>query len=249
MKITAVAAGKGGIGKTTTAAELVAELSRRGYRVGAIDLDQQGNLGTLLGIEDVAGLAATTAEVLAGEVDTAIAAVAVDWLPGVEVLAGDDYLRSMAGTLSPVRIRDLAREWAKRWDHVVIDCPPALDNLTMAALVAADELVSPVAASRFAIDGLTRLGEVIADQITPRLNPNAQVSWVVPMMFDGRRKIDRESLELLTEDYPDRVTPTVRRAVAAEYAAIVGQPVSIYDPRSAVAQDYRAVAARIVGDN
>lgn len=247
MRITAVAAGKGGIGKTTTAAELVAELARRGVRVGAIDLDQQGNLSTLLGIEDTAELPGTTAEVLAGECSTQAAAVTVEGLPGVELLAGDDYLRSLAGSLSPVRIRDLAQEWESRWDHVVIDCPPALDNLTLAAIVAADDLVSPVAPSRFALDGLARLAEVIAEQIAPQLNPAARVSWVVPMMVDGRRRIDRESVELLAEDYHGRVTGPVRRSVAAEYAAVVGQPVSLYDPRAAVAQDYRAAAAQILG--
>lgn len=247
MRITAVAAGKGGIGKTMTAAEMVAELARRGLRVGAVDLDQQGNLSTLLGVVDVAELPGTTAEVLAGECSTQVAAVPVEDLPGVELLAGDDYLRALAGTLPPGRIRDLAADWRGRWDHVVIDCPPALDNLTLAAIVAADELVSPVAASRFAMDGLARLAEVIAEQIAPQLNPAAQVSWVVPMMVDSRRRLDRESLELLAEDHPGRVTNPVRRSVAAEYAAVVGQPVSIYDPRSAVAQDYRAAVTQILG--
>lgn len=249
LQITTVATGKGGPGKTITGRECIAELSRRGVKTLVIDLDQQGNMTKALGFEPetVVELEGTAAEVLAGEggVTAQAAAVPVDGLPGVSLLPAYDDLRTLSD-LAPTRIRDLAREWGSDWQHIVIDTPPAMDGLSLAALVAATRIVSPVLATEFALDGLDRLAGIIRDQINPILAPTARIDWVVPNQIDVRRAVDREVLELLEEEYPGRVTNPIRKAVAVEYSVTARQPVTVYAPKSAVAEDYRAAVARIL---
>ena len=115
-----------------------------------------------------------------------------------------------------------------------------------AALAAADVVVAAVACATEAYDQLDRLAEVIAQRIAPRLRPGQRVHWVVPTRWDGRRLLDREIVETLTEQHPGRVTPPVRETVAAQDSYTAGQPVSRYAPRSGIAADYAAAMATII---
>ena len=250
LQITTVATGKGGPGKTITARELVAELARRGVKTLVIDSDQQGNLTKALGFdpEDVEQLPGTAAEVLTGEdgATAQAAAVPVEGMPGISLLPAYDDLRLLTD-IAPTRIRDLARDWEGDWQHIVIDTPPAMDNLSLAALVAATRIVSPVLAAEFSLDGLDRLAGIIRDQINPILAPSARIDWVVPNQIDTRRAVDREVLELLEEEYPGRVTNPIRKAVAVEYSVTARQPVTTYAAKSSVAEDFRTAVTRILG--
>lgn len=248
MTVYAVALSKGGSTKTTTAAELVAALVRRGRRVLAIDLDQQGNFTTRLGVTEDTEVSAVAADVLTAEASAPEAAVAAPSVPGASVLAGTHDLADLDHRPEVITaLRDHLPEVAGEWDDVVIDTPPALGLVTLAALAAADVVVAAVACETEAYDQLDRLVQVIAQRIAPRMKPGQQVHWIVPTRYDARRLLDRDVVDLLSEQHPGRVTSPVREAVAARDAYTSAMPVSVYAPASGIADDYEAALRPIVG--
>lgn len=241
MSVYTVAMSKGGTTKTTTAAELVAELARRGRRVLAIDLDQQGNLSTRLGVTDDTEVDAVAADVLAANVPAAKAAIEAPGLLGASILIGTHDLADLDTQPEILTaLRDDREELLGEWDDVVIDTPPALSLLTLAGLAAADTVVAALECKTEGYDQLRRLTETIAARVAPRLRKDQQVNWIVPSRYDSRRSLDREILELLREEYPGRVTPPIREAIAAADAYTAGQPVSVYAPGAGITQDYAA---------
>jgi chromosome partitioning protein len=248
MTVYAVALSKGGSTKTTTAAELVAALARRGRRVLAIDLDQQGNLTTRMGVTEDTEVSAVAADVLTAEATAPEAAIDAPSVPGASVLAGtDDLVRLDQRPEVITALRDHLPEVAGEWDDIVIDTPPALGLVTLAALAAADVVIAAVACEAEAFDQVDRLTEVIAQRIAPRMKPGQKVHWFVPTRYDSRRLLDREVVDLLTEAHPGQVTTPVREAVAARDAYTSGMPVSVFAPSSGIAADYAEALALIIG--
>jgi len=234
-----VALSKGGSTKTTTAAELVAELARRGRKVLAIDLDQQGNLTTRLGLTEDAEVEAVASDVLIGKATATQASFPSPAVPGASVLAGTHDLADLEHRPEVITsLRDHLPEVAGEWDDVVIDTPPSLGLVTLAGLAAADTVVVSLEVKTEAFDQLRRLTDVIAERVAPRLRPGLQVGWIVPTKYNARRSLDREVVELLEEQYPGRVTSPVREAIAAADAYTAGKPVSVYAPKAGVTQDY-----------
>lgn len=247
MTIYAVALSKGGSTKTTTAAEIAAALARRGRRVLAIDLDQQGNFSTRLGITNDTEVSAVAADVMTGESSAREAAVPAPSVAGVDVLAGTYDLATLDQRPEVITaLRDHLPNVAGEWDDVVIDTPPALGLVTLAALAAADVVVAAVACETEAYDQLDRLVDVITQRVAPIMKPGQRVHWIIPTRHDTRRLLDREVVELLNRDHPGRVTTPVREAVAARDAYTAGQPVSVYAPGSGIADDYAAALAPIL---
>lgn len=239
MTIYAVALSKGGSAKTATAAEVVAALARHGRRVLAIDLDEQGNLTKRLGITDDTETGGDAFDVLTAAATAAEAAVAAPAVPGAWVIVGTHALADAAQRPEIVTsLRDYLPHIAGEWDDIVIDTPPAIGLVTLAALAAADVVVAAVACKTETYDQLARLTSVLERRIAPRMHPGQKVHWIVPTIYDGRRRLDREVLEILTDEYPSRVTHTVREAVAVADAYTAGMPVSMYDPAAPVSQDY-----------
>lgn len=144
-------------------------------------------------------------------------------------------------------LRDHLPELTGEWDDVVIDTPPTLGLVTLAALAAADVVVAAVACETEAYDQLDRLVEVIAQRIAPKMRPGQQVHWIVPTRYSSRRLLDRDVVGMLTEQFPGRVTSPVREAVAAKDAYTSGMPVSVYAPRSDIASDYAAALGPVLG--
>lgn len=248
MTVYAVALSKGGSTKTTTAAELVAGLARQGRRVLAIDLDQQGNLTTRLGVTDDTEVAAVAADVLTAAASASDAAIPAPSVPGAHLLAGTHDLANLDQLPEVVTaLRDHLPEVTGEWDDVVIDTPPALGLVTLAALAAADVVVAAVACETESYDQLDRLVAVIAQRVAPRMRPGQQVHWIVPTRYDGRRLLDRDVVDMLAEHHPGRVTSPVREAVAARDAYTSGMPVSVFAPGSPIAADYIAALAPIIG--
>ena len=244
MLVLTVALAKGGSTKTTTAAEAAYALARRGQRVLALDLDQQGNLTTRLGLTRDTEVAATAADLLAGQATAAQAAVASP-LPGIDVIAGTSQLAEVEHLPEiAAALRDELPALTD-WDAVVIDTPPALGIITLAALAAADTIVAPVTCEAEAYEQLTRLGAFIAGRVA-RLSPGAHIGAVIPTRYDRRRRLDREVVELLGEKWPDQIRPPVREAVAAKDAYIAGLPLSAYAPDSGAAADYAAALAPLL---
>lgn len=239
MTVYTVALSKGGSTKTTTSAEVVAALTSCGRRVLAIDLDQQGNFTTRLGITDDTDVSAVASDVLTHESSIADAAVPSPSVPGADVLVGTHDLTELDQKPEVITsLRDQLPLIAGEWDDVVIDTPPALGLVTLAALAAADVVIAAVACETEALDQLGRLEDVIAARIARGMRPGQAVHWIVPTRYDHRRLLDREIVDILQETYPGRVTSPVREAVAARDAYTAGQPVSRYAPDSPIADDY-----------
>lgn len=245
MTIYTVAISKGGSGKTATAAELVAQLAAAGRRVLAIDLDQQGNFGRRLGLAGRTEGGGTAAEVLLGLKTIDEAAVPSPSVDGADVIVGTHRLASLEGEAESVSVLRAKLPEATRWDDVVLDTPPSLGVLTRAALNAADVVIAAVEAATEAYDELSRLTDVIATKVN-LLHPGQRVHWIVPTRVDSRRSIDREVVELLESEWPGQVTGPVRQAVAVKDSYTSGQPVSRYDPKAAVSNDYKVAIDQII---
>ena len=248
MTVYTVALSKGGSTKTTTAAELVSALVATGRRVLAIDLDQQGNLSTRLGITQDSEVSAVTYDVLTADATALDAAAPSPSVPGAHVLAGTHELVTLDTHKVPdlvTALRDHLPTIAGRFDDVVIDTPPSLDGLTQAGLAAADVVVAAVACEVEALDQLDRLTGLV-EHLGRRTRPGLSVAWIVPTRFDGRRSHDQEIVEVLRESHPGKVTGTVREAVAVRDAYTAGMPVSIYEPSAPVSADYRAALAPVI---
>ena len=244
-----VALSKGGSTKTTTAAELVVALTRAGRRVGAIDLDQQGNLTTRLGIRQDAEVIGVASDVLEGKVSAKEAALPSLSVPGAEIIAGTNDLIDIDINRVPDLItclRDHLAETGHNWDDIVIDTPPSLAPLTLAGLAAADVVVASMACEAESLEQIARLNEVIEAKIARRIRPGQRIHWIVPTKYDERRLLDREVVEEIHQRYPGMVTTPVREAVAVRDSYHMGQPISVYDPKSKPALDYAAALAPII---
>lgn len=247
MTIYTVALSKGGSTKTTTAAEVAVALAARGRRVLAIDLDQQGNLTTRLGITEDTEVAAVSAEVLTADATALEAATPAPSVPGVDVLVGTHDLEEIDRQPEVITsLRDYLPSLGDRWDDVVIDTPPALGLLTLAALAAADVVIAPVACETEAYDQLPRLQSVIENRIAKRLHPGQKIHWIIPTRHDARRLLDREIVESMHNEYPGQVTAPVREAVAVRDAYTAGMPVSVYAPGSPIGEDYATALQDII---
>jgi chromosome partitioning protein len=251
MTVYTVALSKGGSTKTTTAAELVAELARRGRKVLAIDLDQQGNLTTRLGVTGETEVATVAALVLLGKSSaTQEEATPAGSVPGAYVLAGTHHLADLDHRPEVITsLRDHIPQIAGEWDDIVIDTPPSLGLVTLAGLAAADVVVVSLECKTEAFDQLSRLKEVIAERLATRMRPGLAISWIVPTKHNGRRLLDREVIETLEELYPGQVTPPVREGIVAADAYTAGMPVSVYAPNAPVSRDYAAALEAILGSN
>lgn len=241
MKVYAVASSKGGTGKSTTAAELAAAEAARGRRVLVIDLDQQGNVSARLGVTPDTEVG-FTADVLRGEASIAESATPAPSLPGAFVIAGSQELAAL--DLQPSVVLTLSRllpASAGEWDSIVLDTAPALSPLTLSGLAAADVIVVPLECKTEAYDQLARLVPTIN-----QVQPGETFRWILPTKYDGRRRLDREVLEILQEQYPGRVTSPVRETIAAADSYTLGLPVSVYVPNAPIATDYAAAIATIL---
>jgi chromosome partitioning protein len=248
----AIANQKGGVGKTTTTANLGAALARSGHKVLVIDLDPQANLTLHLGAQVEPGKPSiyqalmgqcTFADIIrpTDQKDLSLVPASID-LAGAEI-----ELVSVVGRETVLRdaLKSLK---SSRWDFVLIDCPPSLGLLTINALTAAHGLLVPVQAEFFALQGLTQLLSTV-DLVRKRLNPKLQLRGIVPCLVDGRRNLSREVLARLSEAFSGHVFRTpIRSTVALAEASGHGQTVFAYAPRSHGAADYAAFAKEVIAD-
>jgi chromosome partitioning protein len=248
MRTIAIANQKGGSGKTTTSVNLAAALGEAGRRVLVVDLDPQHSATAWYGIKN-AGKGVLGIFMDNASLEDFIQAAAA---PGVEVAPSSAWLvgveKVLAGEVGAETIlrRQLERLAPDRWDYVLIDCPPTLGILTVNALAAARELLVPVEAHVMALSGLAQLLHTV-EVVRDRLNPELKVTGILACRVDSRTRHAREVVERLRDRSGNLVYRTViRENVRLAECPSFGQPITQYDPKSAGAADYRALAQEIM---
>ncbi len=248
-RIIAVTNQKGGVGKTTTSVNLTASLAAMKRRVMLVDLDPQGNATMGCGI-DKEGLTRSACELLLGEVSLDQALVRPEGL-GFALLPANSDLTAAEVKLtqqahSEMCLRELLVDVRDDYDYIVIDCPPALNMLTINALTAAAGVLIPMQCEYYALEGLTALLGTV-DQIRRSLNPDLHVEGLLRTMYDGRNRLAREVAGQLIEHFGERVYNTVvPRNVRLAEAPSHGRPVLYYDKGSPGSLAYLALAGEMI---
>src|ERR1700756_5806703 len=249
-RVIAITNQKGGVGKTTTAVNLAASLAATRRRVLLIDLDPQGNATMGSGI-DKAQLQRGACEVLLGEADFASALVPVAEGTFTLLPANQDLTAAEVRLLSlpigrEIKLRQALETKRRDFDVVFIDCPPALNMLTVNALVAADSVLIPMQCEYYALEGLSALLDTV-DQIREAANPQLAIEGVLRTMFDPRNNLANEVSAQLVTHFGDKVFRTViPRNIRLAEAPSFGKPVLFHDKESRGALSYLALAGEMI---
>ena len=252
-RVFVVANQKGGVGKTTTTVNVAAALAQHGQRVLVVDLDPQGNASTALGIDHHRGTPSTYDALVDGksfdeivqpspEIGGLYVVPATIDLAGAEIdlvslVARESRLRKAIHAYAPV-----FDESEDRLDYVLVDCPPSLGLLTLNALVAADEMLIPIQAEYYALEGLGQLLETV-EMVKAHLNPELVVSTILLTMYDARTRLAAGVAEEVRSHFGDQVLSTaIPRSVRISEAPSYGQTVMTYDPGSPGALSYLEAA-------
>ena len=247
-RILAVTNQKGGVGKTTTAVNLSACLAALGQRVLMIDLDPQGNGTTGCGIIKREALP-TVYQLLIGRSTLAQARLKTDFgfdiLPANRELAGAEVdLIDMAGR--EYRLRDALAPALGDYDFILMDCPPALNMLTVNGLTAADAVMIPMQCEYYALEGLTDLVATLK-KVRAHLNARLEIEGLLRTMFDPRSTLTQQVSGELVEHFGDKVYRTIiPRNVRLAEAPSYGKPVIAFDRLSKGAQAYSALAQELL---
>jgi chromosome partitioning protein len=247
-KIIAIANQKGGVGKTTTCVNLAAALAADKRQVLLLDLDPQGNATVGCGVNKNQ-LLHTINEVLIGEID--LAEILINTIGGFDLAASnEDLTESEIGLLSmsrrEQRLLQAITKLKGRYDYILIDCPPALNMLTINALVAADSVIIPMQCEYYALEGLNGLMRTI-DKISKTANTRLKIEGLLRTMYDGRNSLTTQVSEELLKHFPDRVYNTViPRNVRLAEAPSHGLPVLLYDKHSSGAIAYIELAKELL---
>ncbi len=248
-RIVAVVNQKGGVGKTTTAINVGAYLAEKGKFVLLIDVDPQANATSGIG-HNYRELQHGLYDALVGEKNLrdVIHQTSIDGFriaPATPALAGAN-VELVNVERREFRLKELVEQLAHTYDYVIIDCPPSLGLLTVNSLVAAQEILIPVQAEYYALEGLGQLLETI-DLVKESINPNLEILGAVITMFDNRNKLSKDVDEELRKFFPKKIfTTVIPRNVKLAEAPSFGKVILQYDKFSRGAAAYSALADEII---
>jgi chromosome partitioning protein len=249
-RVIAIANQKGGVGKTTTAVNLAASLAATRRRTLLIDLDPQGNATMGCGI-DKSQLQRGTCEVLLGEAPIESALVQLEgsgfaMLPTNQDLTAAEVRLLTMITGRETKLVNALRPVRESFDVVLIDCPPALNMLTVNALVAADSVLIPMQCEYYALEGLSALLSTV-EQIREAVNPALELEGILRTMFDPRNNLANEVSAQLIMHFGDKVFRTIiPRNIRLAEAPSFGKPVLLHDKESRGALAYLALAGEMI---
>ena len=248
-KIIAISNQKGGLGKSTTAINLSACLAERLKKVLIIDLDPQGNTTSGLGI-DRNEAEHTVYDLLEGGADVETCQIRTEFgrlyvVPSNVDLAGAE-IEMMDMQDREFLLKKALADARKKYDYILIDCPPSLSLLTLNALCASDSVLIPVQCEYYALEGLTQLMKTV-NLVKERLNPDLSVNGIVFTMYDGRTNLSADVVKNVKDNldvyvYKTIIPRNVRLAESPSY----GLPIIRYDSHSTGAKSYRELAHEFV---
>jgi chromosome partitioning protein len=248
MKVLAITNQKGGVGKTTTAVNLAASLAAEGLSVLLIDLDPQGNATTGAGITKREALP-TVYQMLIGAAELGevriVTEFGFDVVPANRELAGAE-VELVELDQREYRLRNALKAGHARYDFVLIDCPPALNMLTVNGLVAADSVLIPMQCEYYALEGLSDLVETLR-KVRHHLNSRLEIEGLLRTMFNAQSTLAQQVSGDLESHFGSKVYRTiVPRNVRLAEAPSYGKPVIAFDRSSKGAQAYSALAREIL---
>jgi chromosome partitioning protein len=261
LRVVCVANEKGGVAKTTSCVNLAASLARRGKAVLCMDMDPQANATIALGLDPDAPDRDWETYALLTDPHLALERVILPTaVPNLDAVPADRQLSSCEKALinevgRETRLRNKLRDYSrslftKKYDIVLVDCPPSLDLITINSLVAATDIIVPVQPKLYSLKGMARLGETIAT-LYYQLQVRIRLLGVLVCLYDRSACLDGVIHDLLkqkvTREYGDFVFHNIiAKSVLISEAEAGGKPVVIADPESAAAHAYEAVAEELL---
>ncbi len=261
-KVIAISNQKGGVGKTATAVNLAAALTRMGKRVLAVDLDPQGNLTMSLGYEQPDELPITISQLLQETINRRLKPTNEtlsqnrDFIlktEGINFIAANIELAAMENVMINIMsrenvLKDFLSDLKSDYDYIIIDCLPSLNILTVNALNAADEVIIPVQAQYLSAKGLELLLQTIS-MVKRNLNPNLDIAGVLITMLDRRTNFQKEVAEIVTQTYGQFIRifdSKIPVSVKVTETQSKGKSIFEHDPKGKIADSYALLAKELV---
>ncbi len=239
---------KGGVGKTTSTANIGACLALLGKKVLLIDLDPQANLSLHYGM-DIHSRGLSIYQIITGtnKPDEVVRKTqdGLDLIPSnIDLASAEIELVNTVGRETVIKFN--LENFLYRYDYVLIDCPPSLGLLTLNALTIVKEIIIPLQTEYFALQGVSKLFQTF-EVIKKRLNDQLEITGIIPCMYDSRTNLGHEVLDKIKEYFEDKVFNTaIRKNIKLSESPSHGMPIMRYAPDSNGAKDYTALTKEII---